>query len=293
MKIKRSFGERLGHAIILIILILFAFSTVYPFWHVIMYSLSDSGQAMSGGLFFIPRKTTLLAYRTVLKTKQIFVAYRNTIMKTVLGTCLSLLVTSLAAFPMSLKRLRGRTFFNLYFYFTMLFGGGMIPTYLVVEEVGLIDSFWALIVPGMVSAYNLFILRNCFASLPSELEESAYIDGAIPPVVLFKIIIPIAAPSLAAIAMFYAVNNWNAYLDCILYTNSTKLQVLQVYLRELISVAGAMDIVGPVATEQTTQLTSETMKMTTIAVSIIPILIIYPALQRFYTTGLTVGAVKG
>ena len=267
MKIKRSFGERLGHAIILIILILFAFSTVYPFWHVIMYSLSDSGQAMSGGLFFIPRKTTLLAYRTVLKTKQIFVAYRNTIMKTVLGTCLSLLVTSLAAFPMSLKRLRGRTFFNLYFYFTMLFGGGMIPTYLVVEEVGLIDSFWALIVPTL--------------------------DGAGYWTRLFKIIIPIAAPSLAAIAMFYAVNNWNAYLDCILYTNSTNLQVLQVYLRELISVAGAMDIVGPVTTQQTTQLTSETMKMTTIAVSIIPILIIYPALQRFYTTGLTVGAVKG
>ena len=293
MKIKRSAAEQTGYAIIVTLLVLFAFSTLYPFWHVLMYSVSDSGEAMSGGLFFLPRKPTLLAYRTVLKTRQIFVAYRNTILKTFVGTLLSLIVTALTAFPLSLKRLHGRGFFSMYIFFTMLFGGGMIPTFLVVQGLGMVDTFWALIIPGLMSAYNMFILRNYFQQLPPELEESAYIDGATPPVALLFIILPISAPSLAAIAMFYAVGNWNSYLDCLLYTNSGALQVLQIYLRNLIDSAGAMDAIASVSGKETSQLSAETVKMTTIAVSIIPILIIYPFLQRFYTKGITVGAVKG
>ena len=293
MKIKRGPGERFGHAIIVIFLITFSFCTVYPFWHVIMYSLSDSGKAMSGGMFFYPRDFTLLSYKTVLRTRQIFVAYGNTIMKTVVGTVLSLILSALTAFPLSVKRLHGKKFLNMYFYFTMLFGGGMIPSYLIVDSLDLIDTFWALIIPGMLSVYNMFILRNNFQALPAELEESAYIDGATPPTVLFKIILPLSKPALAAIGMFYIVGNWNSYMDCILYTNSSRLQVLQVYLREMINAAGSMDIVEPVANSQAKQLTSETVKMTTIAISIIPILIVYPFLQRFYTRGLTVGAVKG
>ena len=293
MKIKRSAAEQTGYAIIVTLLVLFAFSTLYPFWHVLMYSISDSGEAMSGGLFFLPRKPTLLAYRTVLKTRQIFVAYRNTILKTFVGTLLSLVVTALTAFPLSLKRLHGRGVISMYIFFTMLFGGGMIPTFLVVQGLGMVDTFWALIIPGLMSAYNMFILRNYFQQLPPELEESAYIDGATPPVALLFIILPISAPSLAAIAMFYAVGNWNSYLDCLLYTNSGDLQVLQIYLRNLIDSAGAMDSIASVSGKETSQLSAETVKMTTIAVSIIPILIIYPFLQRFYTKGITVGAVKG
>ena len=293
MKIKRSAAEQTGYAIIVTLLVLFAFSTLYPFWHVLMYSISDSGEAMSGGLFFLPRKPTLLAYRTVLKTRQIFVAYRNTILKTFVGTLLSLVVTALTAFPLSLKRLHGRGVISMYIFFTMLFGGGMIPTFLVVQGLGMVDTFWALIIPGLMSAYNMFILRNYFQQLPPELEESAYIDGATPPVALLFIILPISAPSLAAIAMFYAVGNWNSYLDCLLYTNSGDLQVLQIYLRNLIDSAGAMDSIASISGKETSQLSAETVKMTTIAVSIIPILIIYPFLQRFYTKGITVGAVKG
>lgn len=293
MKIKRSAAEQTGYAIIVTLLVLFAFSTLYPFWHVLMYSVSDSGEAMSGGLFFLPRKPTLLAYRTVLRTRQIFVAYRNTILKTFVGTLLSLVVTALTAFPLSLKRLHGRGVISMYIFFTMLFGGGMIPTFLVVQGLGMVDTFWALIIPGLMSAYNMFILRNYFQQLPPELEESAYIDGATPPVALLFIILPISAPSLAAIAMFYAVGNWNSYLDCLLYTNSGDLQVLQIYLRNLIDSAGAMDSIASISGKETSQLSAETVKMTTIAVSIIPILIIYPFLQRFYTKGITVGAVKG
>ena len=293
MKIKRSRGENIGHALIMIFLVILSFSTLYPFWHVLMYSVSDSGAAMTGGLFLAPRQPTLLAYQTVLKTRQIFIAYRNTIMKTVIGTTLSMVVTALTAFPLSLKRLHGRKFFTFYIFFTMLFSGGMIPTFLVVRDLGLVDTFWALVIPGTMSAYNMFMLRNYFQQLPPELEESAYIDGAAPPVALIFIILPVSLPCLAAITMFYAMGNWNSYMDCLLYTNSTDLQVLQIYLRNLIASTGSMDTIAVVGDGSAARLTEETVKMTSISISIIPILILYPFLQRFYTKGITVGAVKG
>ena len=293
MKVKRSYGERIGYAIILIVMITYALTTLYPFWHVLMYSISDSGRAMTGGLFFLPRGVSLLSYRTVFQTHQIFVAYRNTILKTVVGTVLSLIITALTAFPLSIRRLRGRNAISMYIFFTMLFSGGMIPTFLVVQNLGMIDTFWALIIPGLMSAYNMFIMRNYFQQLPPELEESAYIDGATPPVVLAAIILPVSTPCLAAVAMFYAVGNWNSYLDCLLYTNSGDLQVLQIYLRNLIDSAGAMDAIASVSGDSTNQLSAETVKMTTIAVSILPILMLYPFLQKFYTKGVTTGAVKG
>lgn len=189
--------------------------------------------------------------------------------------------------------MRGRQFFSMMIFFTMLFNGGLIPTFLVVQDLGLLDTFLALILPNAMSAYNMFILRNYFQQLPESLEESAYIDGANPFIVLFRIILPISAPSLAAVAMFYGIANWNSYLDCLLYTNSDELQVLQIYLRNLLASAGAMDSIAGVAGSDANRLTEETVKMTTIAVSVIPILVVYPFLQRYYTKGITVGAVKG
>lgn len=293
MKIKRTAAERIGHGIIIIILTLFAFACIYPFWHVLMYSISDSREAMTGGLFLIPRSPTLLSYSMIFKTRQIYVAYSNTILRTFLGTLLSVFLTALTAFPLSLKRMRGRQFFSMLIFFTMLFNGGLIPTFLVVQELGLIDTFLALILPSAMSAYNMFILRNYFQQIPESLEESAYIDGANPFIVLFRIILPVSAPSVAAIAMFYGIANWNSYLDCLLYTNSDTLQVLQIYLRNLLASAGAMDSIAGVAGSDASRLTEETVKMTTIAVSVIPILVVYPFLQRYYTKGITVGAVKG
>lgn len=293
MKIKRTAAERIGHGIIIIILTLFAFACIYPFWHVLMYSISDSREAMTGGLFLIPRSPTLLSYSMIFKTRQIYVAYSNTILRTFLGTLLSVFLTALTAFPLSLKRMRGRQFFSMLIFFTMLFNGGLIPTFLVVQELGLIDTFLALILPSAMSAYNMFILRNYFQQIPESLEESAYIDGANPFIVLFRIILPVSAPSVAAIAMFYGIANWNSYLDCLLYTNSDTLQVLQIYLRSLLASAGAMDSIAGVAGSDASRLTEETVKMTTIAVSVIPILVVYPFLQRYYTKGITVGAVKG
>ena len=293
MKIKRTMGERVGHGIIIFLLTLFAFACIYPFWHVLMYSISDSQEAMTGGLFLVPRRPTFLSYSMIFKTRQIYVAYSNTILRTLFGTLLSVLLTALTAFPLSLKSMRGTSVFFMMIFFTMLFNGGLISTFLVVQALGLLDTFLTPILPNVMSAYNMFILRNYFQQLPESLEESAYIDGANPFIVLFRIILPISAPSLAAVAMFYGIANWNSYLDCLLYTNSDELQVLQIYLRNLLASAGAMDSIAGVAGSDANRLTEETVKMTTIAVSVIPILVVYPFLQRYYTKGITVGAVKG
>ncbi len=294
MHIQKSRTEKAGHAIISILLILFCFTTIYPFWHVLMYSASDSRAAMTGGLFFWPRQFDLLAYRMIFKTNQIYVAYRNTVLRTVLGTSLSILLTSLTAYPLSLKRLRGRGGISMFIFFTMLFSGGMIPTYLTVQSFGLIDTFWALILPGAMNAYNLFILRNYFQSIPESLGESAHIDGANSFTVLFRIILPVSTPALAAVTMFYGVANWNAYMDGILYTNTTSLEILQVYLRKLMASTGTLNSLSGIDNlTEASKLSEESMKMATIAVSVIPVLVVYPFLQRYYTKGITVGAVKG
>ena len=291
--IARTRGERIGNTIILILLTLLSLIMIYPFWHVLMYSISDAKLALGGGIFLWPRGFSLYGYKLVMKNAQIWIAYRNTILKTAAGTALSVLLSAMTAYPLSVRRLRGRNGFSMMIFFTMLFGGGTIPTYLLVKSLGLIDTFWALILPGAVSAYNMFILRNYMQSLPAELEESARIDGARAFTILFRIIIPLSAPSLAAIAMFYGVGNWNSYMDCLLYTNKPELQVLQLYLRQVLLQTSSSNASMAVAGSTEEYISDTAMQMVIIAVTVIPILIVYPWLQRFYTKGITVGAVKG
>jgi putative aldouronate transport system permease protein len=242
----------------------------------------------------LARKFSLSGYKLIFKTKQIFVAYRNTILKTVIGTSLSLIISSLTAYPLSIARIKGRNFLSGIIFFTMLFSGGIIPTYLVIKDLHLLDTFWVYVIPGMMSAYNMFILRNYFSSIPSSLEESAMIDGANPFQILFRIILPLSKPALAAIAMFYGVGNWNSYMDGILYVNKQSLQLLQVCLRAMISVAGATNAISPVGTalNELAAVTDETMKMVVIMISVIPVLFAYPFLQKYYTKGVLVGSVK-
>ncbi len=291
---KKSKSEIIGMIINGVALFLIAFITIYPFWHVLMYSISDSQQASAGGLFFLPKGLDITGYELVLKQPQLYNAYWNTIARTAVGTLLSVILTAMLAYPLSLPRLRGRRFLCIAIFFTMLFNGGMIPTYLLVNDLHMIDTFWALVIPNAMSAYNLFIMRNYFQSIPASLEESARIDGANPITILFRIILPISTPTLAAVGMFYGVSNWNAYLDGVLYINNNDLQILQVYLRNLFSSAGSGAVLSGVqGISDAAKVTEETLKMVTISVSVIPILIIYPYLQKYYTTGITTGAVKG
>ncbi|MDF2986539.1 MAG: ABC-type sugar transport system, permease component [Eubacterium sp.] len=291
---KKSKAEIIGMIINGVALFLIAFITIYPFWHVLMYSISNSQQASAGGLFFLPKGLDFTGYGLVLKQPQLYNAYWNTIARTAFGTLLSVILTAMLAYPLSVPRLRGKKFLCMAIFFTMLFNGGMIPTYLLVNDLHMIDTFWALVIPNAMSAYNLFIMRNYFQSIPASLEESARIDGANPVTILFRIILPISTPTLAAVGMFYGVSNWNAYLDGVLYINSNDLQILQVYLRNLFSSAGSGAVLSGIqGISDAARVTEETLKMVTISVSVIPILIVYPYLQKYYTSGMTTGAVKG
>ncbi len=291
---KRISGEWLSERFIQIVLILMVFVTLYPFWHVLMYSISDSKSAMSGGLFFWPRGFTLLNYQLLFKTKQIFISFGNTIAKTVLGTLISMIVTVLTAYPLSLDYFKGRRFFQMMIFFTMLFTGGIIPTYLLLRDLHMLDTFWVYIFPAAMSPYNMFILRNFFKTIPDSLQESALLDGANHYQVLSRIVLPLSKPALATLVMFYGVSNWNSYMDGILYVNDQKLQLLQVYLRQLISSTGAKGALSAAGDlSAAAAVTEESMKMTVISVSIIPILFLYLSLQKYFAKGMMVGSVKG
>ncbi|MBE7717966.1 MAG: carbohydrate ABC transporter permease [Lacrimispora celerecrescens] len=291
---KRVSGERAGNLLIEVILLLMVVTTPYPFWLVFMYSISDSRAAMSGGLFFLPRKPTFLTYQLIFKTSQIFVAFGNTVAKTVVGTFISLVLTVLTAYPLSLPYFRGRRFFQIVIFFTMLFSGGIIPTYLLLKDLHMLDTFWVYVLPSAMSPYNMFIMRNFFLTIPDSLQESAMLDGANHMQVLSRIVLPLSKASLATMTMFYGVTNWNSYMDGILYVNNQKLQLLQVYLRQLISSTGAKGALSAAGDlSAAAAVTEESMKMTVISLSIIPILLVYLFLQKYFTKGVMVGSVKG
>lgn len=287
-------GLRLGNKIILIVLFLIALTTLYPFVHVLMYSLSDSKQAMTGWLFLWPHGFSLNAYRILFQTRQIYVAYGNSLFVTGVGTLISLILTVLLAYPLSVRRLRGRGAVAVFCFISLLFNGGMIPTFLQVQRLGLLDTRWALILPGCISAYNMFLVRNYMLSIPASLEESAAIDGASPMRVLISIIVPLSKPVIAAVGLFYAVNYWNSYLRAVLYTNTQSLEILQQFLRRMMAAGSAVGAMGDASdfSSLSSSLSEESIKMATITASILPVLIVYPWLQKYYVKGLTLGAVK-
>lgn len=291
---KRTSGDRISGMVINVALFLLVILTLYPFWHVFMYSISDSRAAMSGGLFFFPKKITFLTYQLLFKTSQIFVAFGNTVAKTVVGTTISLVLTVLTAYPLSLPYFRGRRFLQMVIFFTMLFTGGIIPTYLLLRDLQMLDTFWVYVFPSAMSPYNMFIMRNFFQTIPDSLPESAKLDGANHMQILTRIVLPLSKPAVATMTMFYGVSNWNSYMDGILYVNNQKLQLLQVYLRQLISSTGAKGALSAAGDlSAAAAVTEESMKMTVISVSILPILFVYMFLQKYFTKGVMVGSVKG
>jgi putative aldouronate transport system permease protein len=291
---KQSFGEKAGYWTLNGLLLLLSLCTLYPFWHVLMYALSDPKLSMGGGVFLLPRGFSLVSFQMLLDSKGIYTAYWNSIVRLFLGTFVNLLFTMMLAYPLSLRRFLGRNTITLMIFFTMLFSGGMIPTYLLVKQLGLLDSIWALIIPGAISAWNLLIMKNYFQSIPPELEESASIDGASPSRVLFTIILPVSMPVMAAIALFYGVAHWNNYFDAILYINSQSNQVLQVFLRTMLNGSSLQQVQGADNfASHIGMVTEESVKMATVIASVLPMLLIYPFLQKYYVKGVLIGSVKG
>ena len=261
---------------------------VYPFWYVVMYSFSDPTQSSLSSLYLLPQGFTLESYKYAFSKKILFTGFFNSVFLTVVGTCVNMLLTICLAYPLSRDKLPGKKYFSAFVVFPMLFNGGMIPTYLVIKQFGLMDSLWSLIASLAINVYNLLILSKFFKSIPESLIEAAKIDGCGDVMTLVKIILPLSKASLATISLFYAVQHWNEFLRATIYINTDSKWPLQVVLRNIIDmVANDLNRGGEVF------MNPENFKMATIVITVFPIICVYPFLQKHFTQGVMMGSVKG
>lgn len=288
---KRPWNQRLTPGVLLcyVMVVIIALIMFYPFWYVLMYSFSSYSEVIGKGAILWPHGFTLAAIEQVLADPDIYTAYGNTLFLAIVGTGLSLIVTLLFAYPLSCHVI-GHRVISFLVYFTMLFSGGMLPTYYVVRSVGLLDKLWSLILPVLINPFYVFIVRNFFEAVPAELKESAYIDGATQLRTFLSIMLPLSMAVVASMTLFYAVGYWNSYFNAIIYIRDNAKRPLQLLLREMISFASTEEMANDFSASD---LTPTTLKMATLTVSVIPILCVYPFLQRFFEKGVMVGAVKG
>jgi len=286
---KRTIGERVFHVFNIILLTVFAAICFFPFLHVVAKSFSSESAITSGKVSIFPVSFNILAYKAAFLNVGLIDSLKFTIILTILGTFTNLLFTVLAAYPLSKQRLIFRNGFWVFILFTMFFSGGMIPTYLVVKELKLLNTIWALILPGAISTYNMIIMKTYFQTIPESLEESATLDGCNDIKILFKIVIPLSKPVIAALALFYAVGHWNQFMNALLYINDTKKYTLQLRLRQMIPTDPSL-----LALEGANQneVPNESLKAASIIFATVPILFVYPWLQKYFVKGILLGSVK-
>ncbi len=292
---RQSRGDKIFNVINGLLIAVVLIMIIYPLWFVIIASVSDPAKVLGGQVILMPRKFTLEGYRMVFRDPMIMTGYRNTLFYTVTGTAINLVMTILAAYPLSRKDWVGRGFFMGVLMFTMFFSGGIIPTYLMMNSLGMINTVWAMILPGAVSVYNTIIMRTFFInSIPPELQEAAQVDGCSNTRLLLQIVLPLSKQILAVMVLFYGVAHWNAFFNALIYLTESKRYPLQLVLRSiLIQNTASQDMLGDLDTMGSRVMMAETIKYALIIVSTLPMMILYPFLQRFFEKGVMVGAVKG
>lgn len=279
-----------------LLIVLFCALCVIPFIVAISASFSDERLLLRSGYGFLPRGFSLQAYNMLFSTSQIFDSYKVSIFVTVAGTILSMVVTAMMAYPLSVKKLKYRGAISFFAYFTMLFNGGLVPTYMLISKyLGMRDTVWVMILPVLVNPWNLFLLRNFFSAIPAELHESARIDGANDVRILWQIILPVSLPALATVALFYGVAYWNQWYNAMLYIEDSKLFPLQyLIMRMMRNIELMKQMAGQAGfAVDMSSMPSTTSKMATAIVTIGPIIVAYPFAQKYFTSGLIVGSVKG
>ncbi len=290
---KKSFSGIVFDVCNTIFMIFLIIITIYPFLYILLASFSNPSALIKvQGLLLKPVGVSLDGYSAVLRNKDIVTGYLNTIAYVVVGTSASVLVTSLLAYALSRKRLKYAKHMMLFILFTMFFSGGMIPTYLVVKSVGLVNTRWAMILPTMLSTYNLIVMRTSFMGIPDSMEESARIDGANDLTILFRIILPLSSAVIAVMVLFYGVGQWNAWFNAMLYLKDRSLFPLQLILREILITSSTDNMMLDASTGNQASL-EEVVKYATIVVATVPILAIYPFLQKYFVKGVMIGALKG
>ena len=293
MKLSRS--EQFASSINHVLLGTLGLLALLPFIHVLAQSLSSHDAITTGRVTLWPVDFTLESYSRVLQEQAFLNAFQVSVLRTVAGTLVNVALTCLLAYPLSKTYIKGRSTIMFLIVFTMMFGGGMIPTFLVVKATGLLNTFWAFIIPGAISAFNVIIMKNFFQSVPLELEESAKMDGGSNLGILFRIVIPLSMPAIATITLFHAVGHWNSFFDTVLYITDRKMFPLQVYLRELImfNQSNIDNNSGYSSNMDSALLALESIKAAALIASTIPILIVYPFLQKYFVKGIMLGSVKG
>ena len=293
MVIKETFSDKVfnffnvHHTILIYIIVL------YPLIYILSASCSERMAVMNGEVLLITVDFTFAGYQKVFQNEDIVTGYLNSIQYTIVGTAVNLIMTVLGAYPLSRKDFYGRNVLTAFFAFTMFFGGGMIPTYLVIQDLGLLNNFWVMILPGAVSVWSMVIVRTFFqSSIPDELREAAVIDGCSNTRLLMTIILPLSIPVLAVITMQYAVGHWNAYFNALIYITDREKYPLQMVLRELL-MQSKMDEMMDTEGAVTQQMLAESLKYAVMVVASVPVLLVYPFLQRYFVKGVMVGAIKG
>ena len=292
--VKKAKIWTLPQIILTLVILVFSLMCLLPFVNVAAVSLSSKSAILRGAVSFWPVEFETNAYKAIFADKTMIRSLIYTVIITVVYTLFSMILTILMAYPLTKKRLHGRNFFSFLALFTMYFSGGTIPIYLNIKELGLINTPWSLILPGMLSTYNMIILKSFFQTLPNELEEAAIIDGANDFQVLLQVYLPLSMASLATLTLFYAVGKWNSFQDALYYINDKALQPLQLKLYHIIKGSQAVDVAAMEGGSSTVATSiSESIEPATIIFATLPILVVYPFVQRYFVAGVTIGAVKG
>ena len=283
-----------GQIVLVAVIFVFVLTCVLPFLNVIAISFSSKSAILRGDVAFFPVEFETKAYEILFSDQTMINCLFYTVELTVIYTAIAMVMTILMAYPLTKERLAGRRFFNLMALFTMYFSGGTIPIYLNVKWFGLLDSMWSLIIPGVLSTYNMIIMKSFCSSLPKELEEAATIDGANDFQILLRVYLPLSLASIATLTLFYAVGKWNSFADAKYYIQSKSLQPLQLRLYNIIKGSTAVDVTAIEGNANSNaQNVSESIESATIIFATLPILVVYPFVQRYFVSGVTIGAVKG
>ncbi len=295
-RIRQSTEDRVFGIITYTLATIFMLLCAYPLIYVVSASISNPALIVSGKIILLPREIQLRAYEAVFKSEDVLLGYQNAVFYAFAGTAINILLTTAGAYVLSRPDLWGRTFITFLISFTMFFSGGMIPTYITIKNLGLINTVWAMLLPGAISATNLLIMRNFFMhSVPQEIIEAAYVDGCSNIGTLCRIVLPVSGSIIAVMVIFYFVGHWNAYFSAMIYLNNKKLYPLQVFLREILIQNQLGDMSGGADTVNQAEMTLlyEALKFAVITVAILPIMCVYPFLQRYFVKGVMIGSIKG
>ncbi|MGN9844446.1 carbohydrate ABC transporter permease [Nonomuraea sp. H19] len=291
MTIAKTRGYRVFQGINAVILTGVVVLTLYPFINIIARSVSEERYIITGQVNLLPRGFNLSTYQLVISDPMFWTNYRNTVVYTVVATAIAMVLTTCYAYVLSKKHLKGRMVLVWVAVFTMIFSGGLIPNYVLINSLGLTNSIWAIVLPNAISVFNLLVMKAFFESLPSDLEEAAAIDGLNTYGILWRIVLPLSKAVIATMVLFYAVSFWNSWFTAFLYLNDTDLFPVTVYLRNLIAGATGAESAGAMSAEATQA--AANIQSVTIILTVLPILVVYPFVQRYFVSGVMLGAVKG